>query len=113
MPKPLLAAFAVLLLLIGGFFGFGVGAGKAQPRWYTSPAHVSVEAKKASFQTDGWTYGFEESVAWFDGEGTFHESGWPECLTDRTTSATFLAPVRTIDVDGTGIRPVLAVDCRG
>lgn len=112
MPKPLLAAFIVFFVVAGGLFGFSIGAGKAQPRWHTSPATISVEAKKASFTTDGWTYGIEESVAWFDEDGTFHQSGWPACLTDRTTNATFLAPVRTIDVDGTAIRPVLAVDCR-
>ncbi|RJS45506.1 hypothetical protein [Nocardioides cavernaquae] len=112
MPKPLLAAFAVFLLAIGLVLGFGLGSSKAAPRWQQTPAHASAETKVASFQGSSWTYGVRGSVAWIGEDGTFHEDGWPPCLNERTTSAHILITPRTVDVDGTGIRPVLAVDCR-
>lgn len=112
MPKPLIAAFVVFLLAIGAVFGFMVGGNKSQARWYQMPATVSVEEQKATFQGDGHTFSVSESVAWWDTDGTFHESGWPECLTERTTSVRFLSTPHPIDYDGMGIRPVLAVDCQ-
>jgi hypothetical protein len=112
MPKPLLAAFAVFLLAIGLVLGFGLGAGKAAPRWQQTPANASSEGKVASFEGGSWTYGVRGSVAWIDESGTFHEGGWPDCLTERTTNARILVTPRTVDVGDTGIRPVLAVDCR-
>jgi hypothetical protein len=112
MPKPLLAAFAVFILAIGLVLGFGLGSSKAAPRWQQTPANASPEGKVASFEGGSWTYGFRESVAWISEDGTFHESGWPVCLTEHTTSARILTTPRTVDIDGTGVRPVLAVDCR-
>jgi len=110
MPKPLLAAFAVFLLAIGLVLGFGVGSNKSQPRWYDTPATVSVEAKKASFDSDGYVFGIQGSVAWIDEAGELHDGGWPDCLNDHTTHARFLSTPRVVeDID---VRPVLAVDCR-
>lgn len=112
MPKPLLAAFVVFLLAIGLALGFGLGAGKAAPRWQQTPANANAENKVASFQGASWTYGVRGSVAWIAEDGTFHEDGWPDCLNERTTNAFILVTPRTVEIGDTGIRPVLAVDCR-
>lgn len=110
MPKPLLAVFAVFLLVIGAVFGFGIGAGKAQPRWYTGQATVSVADQKATFSADESEFTFTDSVPWYDEAGTLHDGGWPECLTDQTVRVVFMSTTRPLqDLD---TRPVLAVDCR-
>lgn len=113
MPKPLLVAFAVFLLLMGAVFGFMVGGNKSQPRWQPTPATVHAAEHHAEFEGASFTYAFTASVAWIDEGGTFHADGWPACLDDHTTSATILVPGRGADVDGHEIRPVYAVDCRG
>lgn len=112
MPKPLLAAFVVFLLLFGGVFGFMLGGNKSQPRWQQVPATVDAAAQTAEFQGSSFTYRISASVAWIDTSGEFQAAGWPVCLTDRTTSARLLVPGRSTDVEGTEIRPVFAVDCR-
>ena len=97
------------LLTLGGLAGYGLGRNAAEPVWLTGSAHVSSVARQATFGVDGWYYGFTGSVAWYDRQGSFHESGWPDCLADQTTMARFQAASEPIDLVG---KPVLAVDCR-
>ena len=99
----------VAMLTLGGLIGYGIGRESAQPVWLTGTAHVSTMGREASFRVDGTYYGFIGSVSWFDRQGGLHDEGWPECLTDQTTSARFEATSQVIDQIG---KPVLAVDCR-
>lgn len=113
MPKPLLAVFALFLVLIGAALGFGIGAGKAQPRWYTGQAgDVDVAAGTATFEADESEFDFTGHVPWYDADGELHEDGsWPECITERTVRVRFMSTTRPVqDLD---LRPVLAVDCAG
>ncbi|TCJ21917.1 hypothetical protein [Nocardioides jejuensis] len=110
MPKPLLAAFAVFLLLFGAVFGFMVGANKSEAQWKQTQA--SVSGQTASFEGPTWTAKIATSVPWFDADGTFHAGGWPACLTEHSTNGFIYVAPHGIDVDGHTVRPVYAVDCR-
>lgn len=112
MPKPLFAVFALFLVLIGAALGFGIGAGKAQPRWYTGQAGDVVVGESATFEADESEFAFTGHVPWYDAAGDLHDDGsWPDCITERTVRVRFMSTTRPVqDLD---LRPVLAVDCAG
>lgn len=108
MWKSILSA-AVLAGAVSATAGYQLGDDSGRPEWLTGTAYVSPTAHKASFKVDGRYYGVHESVAWFDHEGSFHEGGWPACLTGATTTARFQALSEPVAPIGW---PVIAVDCR-
>lgn len=82
-----------------------------------SPTELSGTAyvgdRMFSVSVDGWTYGAADSVPWIDNEGSFHEDGWPACLS--TVGASQRVTFGETDVmlpTGSGLREVLWVDCR-
>lgn len=108
MWKSILAA-AILAGAASATVGYQLGHDSGQPEWLTGTAHVSSLAHKATFKVDGRYYGVHDSVAWFDQAGSFHEDGWPACLTDATSTARFQALSQSVETVGW---PVIAVDCR-
>jgi hypothetical protein len=107
------AAVGIVLFLVGAL---------AVSRWVTAGDRVqlsihtadgAVGAEVASFQVGDVTYGFRHSVAWTDAEGSFHDSGWPACLTAGDAKNVRIG-VSTLWVeDRFGWSAVLWVDCRG
>ena len=74
-------------------------------------AHVGDRI--ASIESDGWFYGVNDSVAWIDASGSFHEDGWPECFRPAGTTTTVrFAAVHVTIPESVGFRPVVWVDCR-
>jgi hypothetical protein len=80
--------------------------------WHVGVAQIG--AKDVSIQYEGWTYGSSGSVdAWIDQRGTWHDSGWPQCLDvapGHRISVRFQA--RAVTVDERTWRPIVAIDCR-
>lgn len=109
-PPGLVPALAVGLLLVA--VAFGIGAGRSRVEELTGRAHIGSHV--ASIESDGWFYGVNDSVAWIDASGSFHEDGWPACL--RPAGTTRMVRFGAVDVtipDSVGFRPVVWVDCRG
>jgi hypothetical protein len=105
----LVVGVAASLLL--AFIGYGIGTSRSSVVELTGRAAVGGHV--ASIESGGWWYGVNDSVAWIDASGSFHEDGWPACLRPEGTTRTvrFGAVPVTIP-DSVGFRPVLWVDCR-
>ena len=109
-----LAIIAVIVVATGaGFIG---GSAWTRHRtdlggWHTAVAQTGM--KQIAIEYDGWTYGASDSVSsWIDREGTWHDSGWPQCLRvppGRQVTVRFQA--RIVTIDGTTTRPIVSIDC--
>ncbi len=107
-----LGALAALLIAVCAFgAGFWVrGDGAGRPPVYTADGYVGADV--ATFSVGDTAFGFRHSVAWTDSAGTFHESGWPECLpkVQAVTGVRFAAEV--LWVGQVGWSQVIWVDCQ-
>jgi hypothetical protein len=74
-------------VLLGGLAGFLIGSDRSGVAELEGRAAVGDHV--ATIESDGWSYGLSQSVAWIDESGTFYEGGWPECLGPPGTSRTF------------------------
>lgn len=117
LPTRLVIAVSVLGLALFAALGFVVGTKVTDRRhelggWHTAIAHVG--ARQISIRGDGWTYGATGSVnAWIDHAGSWHDSGWPDCLRvppGRDVPVRFAA--HEVTVDDISWRPIVAIDCR-
>ncbi|MFN8099228.1 MAG: hypothetical protein U0Q21_13185 [Dermatophilaceae bacterium] len=90
--------------------GYAVGEGSHGTRVLTGTAYAGDHV--ATWTVGGWAYGVRESVAWTDGDGVDHDSGWPECLRSGGTSTIRFAET-PVAVRGRTTRAVTWVDCRG
>jgi hypothetical protein len=107
----LVAGLAIGLVI--AFVAFGIGASQSDAEVMTGRAHIGHNM--ATIESGGWFYGVNESIAWMDADGSFHEDGWPACLqpdgTIRTVRFGAVPPVST--PDGSGFGPVVVwIDCR-
>jgi hypothetical protein len=101
----------VLVLAACVFAGFSVGRGS-----HVATEEVSCLALRAQIGCtlhDGWDVSVPLDVQWTDSNGTFHESGRPDCLPATGHGAT--GPVRVAwteaEVGGSGWRQVVWVGC--
>jgi hypothetical protein len=103
-------------LVAASLLGFALGSawtpnGSDLGGWHTGRGRVGI--RKVTIEYDGWFYGATDSMGqWIDRQGTWHESGWPDCLAGRvgrTTQVRFQA--RQVTVDGQTWRPIVAIDC--
>lgn len=111
----LVAALAALVLFAAA--GFVVGADVTERRhdlggWHAGVAHVGTDV--VSVEYGDWVYGASDSIeGWIDRAGSWHDSGWPDCLRVPPGSD---VPVRfaahEVTVDHQTWRPIVAVDCR-
>lgn len=99
---------ALIACAVGVVIGYGLEVHRSAPVWISGQAHVSVQGHVATFSARNWRYGIRGSVPWYDSAGSFHDSGWPSCLTDQTSTVRFEATQQTVN----SIKVVLAVDCR-
>jgi hypothetical protein len=107
----------VALIVLAAVAGFAGGSAWTRHKtdlggWQTGTAQTGI--RQIAIESGGWTYGAADSVpSWIDGQGTWHDSGWPECLRvppGRQVTVGFQA--RVVTVDGTTTRPIVAIDCR-
>jgi hypothetical protein len=103
----LVTAIAVVAAFGAGYVVSGVNG--AHPPVYTGAGQVGEH--KASFQVGDTTYGFEDSVAWTDSAGSFHDSGWPECLPKVQSITGIRFAATTLWVGNIGVAKVMWVDC--
>lgn len=105
----------VVLVALGALGGFLAGTAWTNHRtelggWHDAVAQTGL--KQVTIEYDGWTYGASESVdRWIDRSGTWHDSGWPECL-KQTRSVNVRFQARVVTIDGGTTRPIVAIDCR-
>jgi hypothetical protein len=105
----LVAGLASGLLI--AFVVFGIGSSRPDAEVLTG--HAQTGYHMASIESGGSYYGVNESVAWIDASGSFHEDGWPACLRPMGTTRTVRFGAAHVTIpDGVGFRPVLWVDCR-
>ena len=102
----------LLALLAALVVGYLVGAHRTSVTNVVSGT-AQVGDRVATITTDGYSYGINQSVAWIDAAGSFHEDGWPSCLPSPSTTldVTFGWTLVTYP-DGTSGRQVAYVDCR-
>ena len=107
----------VLLVALAAIAGFLGGTTWTRHRtdlggWHTAVAYTGL--RQISIEYDGWTYGVSGSVdQWIDKGGTWHDSGWPECLRVVGSRVTVAFQARVVTIDGQTTRPIVAIDCRG
>jgi hypothetical protein len=107
----------VLLVALAAIVGFLGGTAWTRHRtdlggWHTAVAQTGL--RQISIEYDGWTYGVSDSVdQWIDSGGTWHDSGWPECLRVVGSRVTVAFQARVVTIDGHTERPIVAIDCRG
>jgi hypothetical protein len=104
-------AIALLVLAVVGILGYQAGSSS---RIVTEEVGcLSAEGVIGCTLADGWDVSMTLDISWTDAQGSFHESGRPECL--PPTGRGLEGPVRIswtdMDVDGTGWRQVLHVVC--
>ncbi|HEY8439337.1 MAG TPA: hypothetical protein VIK65_12065 [Candidatus Limnocylindrales bacterium] len=106
-----LIAAAVVAATIG--FVAGGAAGAAGVFGLHVPTSVGagyVGEKVATLEADGTSYGVRDSVAWRDTSGSYHESGWPSCLSPGDVNGVRFSGA-TIWTGDSGSATVLFVDC--
>lgn len=97
------------LVLVGTYT-----AGEHRSHVHVHDAVAYAGYRESSWSAAGWTYGISDSVTWFDGFGTRHDSGWPDCLAAVGTTARIRFAETTVrGPDQSQWRQVLWVDCRG
>jgi hypothetical protein len=111
--RPLYRGAAIALLIAVAAFGAGYWIGGdrlGHAPVYTGDGYVGAD--QASLQVGDTWYGFESSVSWTDSAGSFHDSGWPDCLPklQAVTGVRFAA--LTTWVAQVGIAQVVWVDCQ-
>lgn len=108
--SPILVGLAVAVsLVVGILIGLSWPSSIGNDEWHTGTGAVGTD--QVSIDYDGWTYGVESSVAWIDAQGTWHDGGWPTCLRQQG-SRTVRFQARSVTVDDTTWRPIVAIDCR-
>jgi ABC-type branched-subunit amino acid transport system permease subunit len=111
-----IVAVIVAVIIVAAGAGFIGGTTWTRHRtdltgWHTAVAQTGM--RQIAIEYDGWTYGAPEAVdSWIDRYGTWHDSGWPQCLRvppGREVTVRFQARVVTIDAITT--RPIVSIDC--
>jgi hypothetical protein len=110
--KPRTSVLAVVLIVFAAFgVGFGIGGyAGTHPPVYTADGYVGADV--ASFQVGDTTYGFRSSVSWTDSAGSFHDSGWPECLPRLQAATGVRFAGATMWAGNVGSAQVVWVDCQ-
>lgn len=102
-----------VLIVAGSALLAGFVIGRAQPDVTIRTGAAYAAEGAISIQSDDWTYGVPDDVAWIGADNAWRESGRPECLAPSTA---IIEDVRFASVDATieGVawRPVIWVDCR-
>ncbi|GAA1896139.1 hypothetical protein [Lapillicoccus jejuensis] len=103
-------------IAVAGLIGYGWGASTAKTvttSTYVTTAYVGDHIFSAT--VDGAGFGAATSVSWYDAAGSFHERGWPECLSTIGVQQTVVfGGMWVTGADpGTAMTQVAWVDCRG
>jgi hypothetical protein len=99
----------VLLIALGGYFA-GVRHG-SRTTVLTGSFYVGDHVTSA--RIGDWAYGTEGSVSWIDRQGSWHDSGWPDCL--GTVGSTVRVRFGEVPVQGPSDlswRQIVWFDCR-
>jgi NO-binding membrane sensor protein with MHYT domain len=110
--KPGTLALLGVLIAVAAF-GAGVWIGRdsgTHPAVYTGDGYVGADV--ATFQVGDTGYGFRSSVSWMDSAGSFHASGWPDCLVKLQAATGVRFAGATLWFGQVGISQVVWVDCQ-
>ena len=77
--RVVLAVALLLAVVIGGAAGYLIRDHRATATVLTGSFYAGDH--EASGRVDGWSYGLSDGVEWQDAQGSWHDSGWPDCLT--------------------------------
>lgn len=105
-------ALVALVIVVAAF---GAGYRVAMVNAERAPVYAGdgyVGADQATFEAGDTSYGFSSSVAWTDEAGSFHDAGWPACLTtlQEVTAVRFAGEILWVGEVGTA--QVVWVGCR-
>ena len=101
----------VVVLAVALALGFVIGTWRSGVHIETGQAH-STGNGGGSIITDGSTYGFSADIAWVDTTNRWHEGGLPDCLPPLSIVDGVRFAWVEVNVEGTGWRPVVWIDCR-
>ena len=105
---------AAALVAVVTVIAYAAGRNSAPTHTITRTGTAHVGDDEASIVAGGWTYGVQGSVPWVDGDGSFHDGGWPSCLAPvGSTVRLSFGEVAVHAPNRTGYRAVVWVDCRG
>jgi hypothetical protein len=100
-------AATITLVLVG----YVIGSHRSQTRAVTGPAYVGDHV--VTMTVDGTSYGFSDSMTWIDADNSYHEGGWPTCLSAFTTLPAVTFGISHVDYpNGNSADQVVYVDCR-
>jgi hypothetical protein len=102
----------IATVVVAALVGFAAGSHRSPVDTLTGTAMVGDHV--ASIRSGDSYYGIRDSVAWFDGSGSFHEDGWPDCLAvgGQVDVQFGVIPVTAPD-SGFTFNDVTYIDCRG
>jgi hypothetical protein len=110
-PPPYLV-WIIVAVAAAAAIGFVVGSHRSHVNNVTGTANVGNHV--ASIRSGDLYYGVRDSVAWFDASGSFHEDGWPDCLTPESqVNVQFGVVPVTAPESGLTFYDVTYIDCRG
>jgi hypothetical protein len=101
--------FVLLALVLGA--GYLIGTWKAGPSVHTGRADSMADGGGTILTAD-WDYGFARDVEWVGADGTWHDSGPPDCLPPMSSVEGLRFAATEVTVDGVTWRPVVWIDCR-
>jgi len=105
---PLTLALAAMAFLVASCATMSA----RQPEILIGTAHSAEGA--ISIESGDWTYGVAlDGVSWTDANGSWHDSGRPECLAPSETTIPVRFAAIEVTVDGVTWRPVVWVSCEG
>ena len=115
-----LLAFVIAALGVGAYVlgtpnpAVHVSTGLAYSNGGNQAVGGSVLVAEATVTADGWSYGMEGAVSlWQDADGTWHDSGWPDCLSPLGEHQVRFGWVSVSPPGGAaGWREVVWVSCR-
>jgi hypothetical protein len=105
------ALVGLLIAVVAFGVGFGIGGyAGTHPPVYTGNGYVGGDV--ATFEVGDTSYGFRSSVSWTDSAGSFHDGGWPECLTKLHAATAVRFAGTTLWAGEVGSAQVVWVDCQ-
>jgi hypothetical protein len=110
-PRSYTVWIGVAAIALAVVVGFAFGSRRSDVATMTGTAMVGNHV--ASIKSGDTYYGVRDSVAWFDTSGSFHEDGWPDCLTSGSqVNVQFGVVPVTAPESGLTFNDVTYIDCR-
>jgi hypothetical protein len=107
--RAVVLAFLLIGIAVGGVAGYAVAGLRSNVTVLTGTFYAGDRV--ATAEVDGWDYGLNDGVRWLDSMNTWHEDGWPDCLSPIGTTHTVRFAWAPVDVLSVSWRQIVWVSC--